>query len=70
MNKTFEYKEAKELINYYKNIFERINNGIKFYDTCNYNINENINYLSNTLYFNWIIENTLKNNFKKILICT
>ena len=63
MNKAFEYKEAKELINYYKSVFERINNGIKFYATCNYNINENINYLSNRLYFNWVIENILKNTF-------
>ena len=66
MKKTFEYKDARELIGYYKSIFKQIYDGIKFYDACKYNINESINHLSNSLYFNWIIENILKNKFRII----
>ena len=61
MPKTFEHKEVKELVRYYKNIFDDINKNKVISDKYKNSLLSNISMLNRNKFFDKLIENSFKN---------
>ena len=62
MPKSFEYKEAKEQIHYYKNLLANLNKGSIFYLDCKNKLKSQIEILHRNNFFSELVEQGINGN--------